>query len=353
MGTHLFLLILCVPWQDGPDANCGNPITTSFLRYAEEGKLRSQFSYAKDALTASMASSYWVSASRRILSQFVVWEDMVPKEKMLEGVSSMVLSAQSEQKLGIILPQLVTAGTVTRRAVEATWLTASNPKKNRIGSELKSRVSAPPGMCFVGADVDSEELWIASLLGDSAFAKSHGSTALGWMTLLGSKNAGTDMHSRTGKTLGISRDQAKVVNYGVYGGAPRPLKIGSILITIFFFLQLAFTGLASSSRRSFCSSSIPKSPWRTLSSGRMRFFCAISLLHYHSSHARCLFAHADSHGGIAGRPKAGVHWRIKHLFGVAAPSLSCLPDLKVLPGRTPPRPPFYTASLAAACSRDI
>lgn len=29
---------------------------------------------------------------------------------------------------GIILPQVMVAGTLTRRAVEATWLTASNPK---------------------------------------------------------------------------------------------------------------------------------------------------------------------------------------------------------------------------------
>ena len=32
--------------------------------------------------------------------------------------------------LGVILPQVVTAGTVTRRAVEPTWLTASNPLVN-------------------------------------------------------------------------------------------------------------------------------------------------------------------------------------------------------------------------------
>ena len=31
-------------------------------------------------------------------------------------------------RIGCILPQLIAAGTVTRRAVESTWLTASNPK---------------------------------------------------------------------------------------------------------------------------------------------------------------------------------------------------------------------------------
>lgn len=33
-----------------------------------------------------------------------------------------------EGQYGAILPQVVTAGTVTRRAVEPTWLTASNAR---------------------------------------------------------------------------------------------------------------------------------------------------------------------------------------------------------------------------------
>ena len=40
----------------------------------------------------------------------------------------------------VILPMLVAAGTLTRRAVERTWLTASNAKQDRIGSELKVRL---------------------------------------------------------------------------------------------------------------------------------------------------------------------------------------------------------------------
>ena len=75
---------------------------------------------------------------------------------------------------GVILPQLAVAGTVTRRAVEPTWLTASNAKETRVGSELKAMVRAPEGYHFVGADVDSQELWIASVLGDMHFAGMHG-----------------------------------------------------------------------------------------------------------------------------------------------------------------------------------
>jgi DNA polymerase gamma 1 len=89
----------------------------------------------------------------------------------------------------IILPRVVVAGTVTRRAVEPTWLTASNAQvkkdkifilfnkmfqTDRIGSELKAMVQAPLGYCFVGADVDSQELWIASILADAQYAEMHG-----------------------------------------------------------------------------------------------------------------------------------------------------------------------------------
>ena len=40
---------------------------------------------------------------------------------------------------------VVSAGTITRRAVERTWMTASNAYSDRIGSELKAMVEAPPG----------------------------------------------------------------------------------------------------------------------------------------------------------------------------------------------------------------
>ncbi|KAK3070368.1 DNA-directed DNA polymerase gamma mip1, partial [Coniosporium uncinatum] len=82
-------------------------------------------------------------------------------------------------------------------------------------------VKAPPGYCFVGADVDSQELWIASLVGDAQF-QLHGGNAIGFMTLEGDKKMGTDLHSRTAKILGISRNDAKVFNYGrIYGAGQR------------------------------------------------------------------------------------------------------------------------------------
>ncbi|BFZ64290.1 DNA-directed DNA polymerase gamma mip1 [Saitoella coloradoensis] len=192
-----------VPHKDGPSARCSNPLGKSYLKAFEDGLLRSEFEYAREALDMNAACSYWISARERIMTQMVVWADD----------AELGLTPES----GVILPQIIPMGTITRRAVERTWLTASNAKKNRVGSELKAMVRAPPGYKFVGADVDSEELWIASLIGDAQFGM-HGATALGWMTLEGTKAAGTDLHSKTANILGISRNEAKIFNYGrIYG----------------------------------------------------------------------------------------------------------------------------------------
>lgn len=210
-----------IPHKDGPAARCSTPMAKSYMSYFEQGILTSEYAYAKEALEMNASCSYWISARDRIMSQMVVYNADLPSSSAL---------SQSEKEIGYILPQVIPMGTVTRRAVENTWLTASNAKKNRVGSELKSMVKAPPGYVFVGADVDSEELWIASLVGDAQF-KLHGGNALGFMTLEGTKAAGTDLHSRTAGILGITRNDAKVFNYGrIYGAG---LKFASTLLRQF------------------------------------------------------------------------------------------------------------------------
>ncbi|EER25097.1 DNA polymerase gamma, putative [Coccidioides posadasii C735 delta SOWgp] len=213
-----------LPHKDGPEARCVSPMAKGYLQYFEGGKLSSQFALAKEALEMNASCSYWISARDRIMTQLVVYE------KDLPGSSRDGKSQNPASNLGFILPQIIPMGTITRRAVENTWLTASNAKANRVGSELKAMVKAPPGYVFVGADVDSEELWIASLVGDSQF-QIHGGNAIGFMTLEGTKAAGTDLHSKTAKILGISRNNAKVFNYGrIYGAG---LKFAATLLRQF------------------------------------------------------------------------------------------------------------------------
>lgn len=209
-----------VPHKDGPDARCISPMAKGYISYFDQGILSSEFELAKEAIRLNSQNSYWTAARERIFNQMPVYTD----------TTKMGVTPKKGNKFGMIIPRLVPMGTITRRAVEDTWLTASNAKKNRVGSELKAMVQAPPGYKFVGADVDSEELWIASLIGDSLFGI-HGGTALGWMTLEGTKSQGTDLHSKTAHILGISRNDAKVFNYGrIYGAG---LKFAATLLRQF------------------------------------------------------------------------------------------------------------------------
>ncbi|KAH7313416.1 DNA polymerase family A-domain-containing protein [Stachybotrys elegans] len=221
-----------LPHKNGPTARCANPMAKGYLTYFENGTLSSEYPYAKEALEMNASCSYWISARDRIMSQMVVYgEDLPQKEAAPKRRGrKRATKATTENSHGFILPQIIPMGTITRRAVENTWLTASNAKKNRVGSELKAMVKAPEGYCFVGADVDSEELWIASLVGDATF-QLHGGNAVGFMTLEGTKAAGTDLHSRTASILGITRNNAKVFNYGrIYGAG---LKFAATLLRQF------------------------------------------------------------------------------------------------------------------------
>ncbi|XP_060892582.1 DNA polymerase subunit gamma-1 [Labrus mixtus] len=209
-----------LPHKDGNHNNVGSPFSKDFLSKMEDGTLRAGRggTNATRALEINKMISFWRNAHKRISSQMMLWLRKVE----LPRTVSRHKEFDEEGQYGAILPQVITAGTVTRRAVEPTWLTASNARKDRVGSELKAMVQVPPGYHLVGADVDSQELWIAAVLGEAHFAGMHGCTAFGWMTLQGKRSQGTDLHSRTADTVGISREHAKVFNYGRIYGAGRP-----------------------------------------------------------------------------------------------------------------------------------
>ncbi|KAL3307659.1 hypothetical protein Ciccas_013822, partial [Cichlidogyrus casuarinus] len=146
-----------LPHQSGYQNPVGNPISKSFIDHIYSGRLHSDLSCESDIATDMLRShanvSFWQGYCKRINDQICIWTEQVPG---------------SEQKWGAILPQVIVAGTVSRRAVEPLWLTASNAVPDRLGSEVKSMVQSPPGYRFVGADVDSQEMWIAALIGDSS-----------------------------------------------------------------------------------------------------------------------------------------------------------------------------------------
>lgn len=197
-----------LPHKDGKSKNVGNPLAKDFINKFSENVLTGEGQIAERVIEIARMLSYWRNNRDRIMGQIKVW---LPTSSLPKHL------ATKEMEYGAIIPQVVVCGTLTRRAMEPTWMTASNSKVERVGSELRGMVQAPDNYKIVGADVDSQELWIASLLGDSN-RKIHGSTAFGWMTLSGTKSNGTDLHTITAKAVGISRDHAKVINYArIYG----------------------------------------------------------------------------------------------------------------------------------------
>uniref|UniRef100_A0A182ILV4 DNA polymerase subunit gamma-1 n=1 Tax=Anopheles atroparvus TaxID=41427 RepID=A0A182ILV4_ANOAO len=205
-----------LPHKDGAGHRVGNPLSKDFLAKFSENVLAGDGRAAERVVAIARMLSYWRNNRDRIRGQLVVWDQAAAKAK-----------GTPDGRIGAIVPQVVVCGTLTRRAMEPTWMTASNAQRERVGSELRAMVQAPPGYRIVGADVDSQELWIASVLGDADVAAEltgggaanlHGVTPFGWMTLSGTKATRTDMHSVTAAAVGISREHAKVINYArIYG----------------------------------------------------------------------------------------------------------------------------------------
>ncbi|MCP5804348.1 hypothetical protein NL322_27620, partial [Klebsiella pneumoniae] len=89
-----------------------------FLPLLESGRLqslhpsRASGDAARGALEMNAQCSYWISARDRIERQVVVWDG--------EAETRMGFAPHDERR-GLILPQVITMGTVTRRAIEKTW----------------------------------------------------------------------------------------------------------------------------------------------------------------------------------------------------------------------------------------
>ncbi|XP_041969619.1 DNA polymerase subunit gamma-1, mitochondrial isoform X2 [Aricia agestis] len=201
---HFFRL----PHKDGPKYKVGNPLAKDFLNMFSQNVLSAQGNEAEKVLSFGRMMSYWRNNRQRVMGQQVVW---------LPDTALPATLATSTQRYGAIVPQVVVCGTLTRRASEPTWMTASNAHRERVGSELRAMVQAPPGYRFVGADVDSQELWIAALLGDGNTGVCGGS-AFAWAVLAGDKRARTDLHALTARAADVQREHAKVINYArIYG----------------------------------------------------------------------------------------------------------------------------------------
>ncbi|PIO33890.1 hypothetical protein AB205_0177630 [Aquarana catesbeiana] len=150
---HLIIVVIPAPLpqqqreEDGITNNVGSPFAKDFLPKMEDGTLQACTggTSATRALEINKMISFWRNAHKRI--RCAVLEDFPERQlPYLQSICKITTSKcvmcftikcfiyfrsldfDEENKHGAILPLVVTAGTITRRAVEPTWLTASNAR---------------------------------------------------------------------------------------------------------------------------------------------------------------------------------------------------------------------------------
>ncbi|MCP9262342.1 hypothetical protein DINM_005615 [Dirofilaria immitis] len=165
-----------LPHPSGDNGNVGDPISKAFHLEIEEGVLwpmrfKKKFS---DLYRARNTTRFWNNYRDRFQEQVTIWLDENGDEE------------PSHRQLFRLDDQM-------------------------IGTNLKSMVECPQDWHIVGADVDSQEQWIAALLGDCCVGRGvAGATPFSNMLLAGRKVDHSDLHSVIAKEVGISRDKAKL-----------------------------------------------------------------------------------------------------------------------------------------------
>jgi DNA polymerase gamma 1 len=181
-----------IPHPSG-SGNVGYLFSKDLLPLYENGMLKSSNPECQDLLDKAISLTYWTSVQSRVKSAVVINNWTLPQTG---------------------------GGTVTGRVTDPLWLTTCDPKKHLIGSELKSRIQAPPGYKLLIADFSSQEMRIAWTLGDSINGYM-GSCEMSRSGVVGDKASGTDAHSTLAAKLSqltgqpYSRQDAKIAGFSM------------------------------------------------------------------------------------------------------------------------------------------
>jgi DNA polymerase gamma 1 len=176
-----------IPHPKKPGENVGGLFSKEFVKDMDNGVLSSSLPAASRALEIANAISYWTSVRGRVMSR-------IP----------MRVENPYGKDCQVTLPEILPHGTYTRRTVENLMITMTSTKSWRIGTELKTRVSAPEGWKVVGADFDGQEMNIAAIYADKWEGGVIGCSPLGNRILCGSKELGTDPHTSLAREINPS-----------------------------------------------------------------------------------------------------------------------------------------------------
>jgi DNA polymerase gamma 1 len=191
-----------LPHPQSTKKKLSNPLIADYKYYVEEGSLMS------DIVGVDLMGIYEGVGSA------TNWKSIATRMEDVRAVAT--------PKGLVVVPVTRVMGTQSRRAADSTWLVAVKPDEDKIGSEFRGMVKAPEGYKIVGADFDSEESWLASLLGDREVG-ALGGCELSQSILVGSKERGTDPHTLSAKRDNIPRNIAKNMNFAAQYlcGAPK------------------------------------------------------------------------------------------------------------------------------------
>ena len=184
-----------VPHKESVNENVGNMLAKNFLDDIKLGNLTGQHPNVEEVFNIATRTSFWVSTRSRVLERFYLDAKV--------GKNSNAL---------IMVPQPIVHGTTTGRQTENLFLVMSGIKKYKLGSELKSRVQAPPGYVIVSSDFSAQEMQLSGLLADRYAGGYLGCTPTTFQNVVGRKDRFQDPHSAVAYELFLKPKGYKLIN---------------------------------------------------------------------------------------------------------------------------------------------
>lgn len=201
-----------LPHPDGQGKNLGTPLCSDYIGFAKSGMLQSK-ALDQDGLIRVFellnSCSQWVSYKSRYTNAY--------RRSVGDG-------------LELSVEDLNGTGTISRRST-GLWVVLPKPNEAKISSDVMTHIVPPKGYDLVTADFVSQESRIACAVFGDARAGEHFSTPWTKAVMIGRKEDKTDAHNLTAARFGISRRDAKTVNFLLqYGGGL--VKLTSALILL-------------------------------------------------------------------------------------------------------------------------
>lgn len=182
------------------DKRCATIFSKDHAKYFETDEFSSLSIYesVKEIMKITRSVSTWVSMRSRIKTMYTQEDDYGNL---------------------IFVDPIVVRGTITGRCASKYTQAQSNRYPDKVGTEFKGYFSCPEGYFIGGYDAPQQEMMISSSYATKKYGV-FGADPLNYVSLLGSKENGDDIHTLVSRLAGIARKHGKILNYRVmyFGG---------------------------------------------------------------------------------------------------------------------------------------